>query len=56
MAIGIPPRRYSAPRPDGKISLLFVHTIVPTWLVDDGLYLSAVFVIVATPFLVAQFN
>jgi len=39
-----------------KFIFLFVHTIVLTWSVDGGLYLLAVFVIVATPFLVAQFN
>jgi len=43
-------------RPDSEISLLFVRIIVPTRSVDGGLYLLAVFVIVAIPFLVAQFN
>jgi len=41
---------------DGEIFLLFVRTIVPTRSVDGDLYLLAVFVIVAVPFLVAQFN
>jgi len=41
---------------DGEISLLFVRSIVSTRSVDGGLYILAVFVIVAIPFLVAQFN
>jgi len=47
---------YTSVQMDAEISLLFVRTIVPTWSVDGSLYLLVVFVIVGTPFLVAQFN